>query len=69
MTLDCSNYTDLLQKIHTGNGSEYRLELEMIWNATSSSSADQTGSEIGAAEIITARDIFLECLQADFKYE
>ena len=63
MTLDCSNYTDLLQKINTGNGSEYRMELETIWNATS---AEQTGNE-NRADIITTRDIFLECLQADFK--
>jgi hypothetical protein len=65
MTFDCSNYSDLLHKIHSGNGSDYRLELETVWNSTSG----EPSQEIGGAELISTRDIFLECLKADFKYE
>jgi hypothetical protein len=62
-TLDCSNYTGLLQQMHAGNGSDYRLELETAWNATS-------GLEISGfsdPEVISPRDVLLQCLRADFK--
>ena len=63
LSLDCSNYTDLLIKINSGNGSDYSADLEAVWNATSGHGKPvQTGSEA-----FSARDILLECLRADFK--
>ena len=60
--MDCSNYTDVLVKINSGNGSDYSSDLEMIWNSTSGQ--EKTGM---AGSDITARDVFLECLRADFR--